>query len=187
MCKVGDGLSRPVLIARETFSTRKIRRLKRDFCRSIASVILSVSEGSLFSQVIYCRGYSGEEPPLPIPNREVKLTIADGTAPPGGRVGSCGSSKALKVKRPPGLFCRRTAPTGAHVTPSLSSLPSGEGWPPCSLFTYFVHVLGCFCGRSWDFAMLVHVVGRFCGRGGENVAETRGGGEKSHKNAYLWI
>ena len=45
----------------------------------------------LFSQVIYCRGYSGEEPPLPIPNREVKLTIADGTAPPGGRVGSCGS------------------------------------------------------------------------------------------------
>ena len=34
-------------------------------------------------------GYSGEVPPLPIPNREVKLTIADGTAPPGGRVGSC--------------------------------------------------------------------------------------------------
>ena len=37
----------------------------------------------------YCGGYSGEDPPLPIPNREVKLTIADGTAPPGGRVGSC--------------------------------------------------------------------------------------------------
>ena len=52
----------------------------------------------LFSQVIYCRGYSGEEPPLPIPNREVKLTIADGTAPPGGRVGSCGFSKALTLK-----------------------------------------------------------------------------------------
>ena len=34
-------------------------------------------------------GYSSEVPPLPIPNREVKLTIADGTAPPGGRVGSC--------------------------------------------------------------------------------------------------
>ena len=25
-------------------------------------------------------GYSGEVPPLPIPNREVKLTCADGTA-----------------------------------------------------------------------------------------------------------
>ena len=42
----------------------------------------------LFSET-YCGGYSGEDPPLPIPNREVKLTIADGTAPPGGRVGSC--------------------------------------------------------------------------------------------------
>ena len=41
------------------------------------------------SQVTYCGGYSGDEPPLPIPNREVKLTSADGTAPPGGRVGRC--------------------------------------------------------------------------------------------------
>ena len=41
----------------------------------------------LFSER-YCGGYSGEDPPLPIPNREVKLTIADGTALPGGRVGS---------------------------------------------------------------------------------------------------
>ena len=45
-----------------------------------------------FLSAIYCGGYSGEDPPLPIPNREVKLTIADGTAPPGGRVGSCRSS-----------------------------------------------------------------------------------------------
>ena len=42
----------------------------------------------LFSET-YCGGYSGEDPPLPIPNREVKLTSADGTALPGGRVGSC--------------------------------------------------------------------------------------------------
>ena len=42
----------------------------------------------LFSQVIYYGGYSGEDPPLTIPNREVKLTIADGTDPPVGRVGS---------------------------------------------------------------------------------------------------
>ena len=48
----------------------------------------SHSLSCLFSET-YCGGYSGEDPPLPIPNREVKLTIADGTAPPGGRVGSC--------------------------------------------------------------------------------------------------
>ena len=46
------------------------------------------------SQVKYCGGYSGEDPPLPIPNREVKLTSADGTAPPGGRVGSCRFSES---------------------------------------------------------------------------------------------
>ena len=33
-------------------------------------------------------GYCGEVPPLPIPNREVKLTCADGTAMQSGRVGS---------------------------------------------------------------------------------------------------
>ena len=42
----------------------------------------------IFSQDIYCGGYSGEDPPLPIPNREVKLACADGTATPCGRVGS---------------------------------------------------------------------------------------------------
>ena len=42
----------------------------------------------MYLSEIYCRGYSGEDPPLPIPNREVKLTIADGTDPPVGRVGS---------------------------------------------------------------------------------------------------
>ena len=59
---------------------------------------------SLFSQVTYCRGYSGEDPPLPIPNREVKLTHADGTDPPVGRVGRRGSSEALDVIRRPGLL-----------------------------------------------------------------------------------
>ena len=59
----------------------------------------------LFSET-YCGGYSGEDPPLPIPNREVKLTIADGTAPPGGRVGSCHfyiqSPRHLTMS---GIFC----------------------------------------------------------------------------------
>ena len=58
----------------------------------------------LFSQVAYCGGYSGEVPPLPIPNREVKLTHADGTDPPGGRVGSRRSSEALSSARLAGLL-----------------------------------------------------------------------------------
>ena len=33
-------------------------------------------------------GYNDVDPPLPIPNREVKRVCADGTARPGGRVGS---------------------------------------------------------------------------------------------------
>ena len=36
----------------------------------------------------YLGGYSAEVPPLPIPNRVVKLSIADGTALRCGRVGS---------------------------------------------------------------------------------------------------
>ena len=59
----------------------------------------------LFSQVTYCGGYSGEVPPLPIPNREVKLTHADGTDPPVGRVGSRRSSEALSSARLAGLLC----------------------------------------------------------------------------------
>ena len=39
-------------------------------------------------QWVLLGGYSSEVPPLPIPNREVKLTNADGTAYLGGRVGS---------------------------------------------------------------------------------------------------
>ena len=43
----------------------------------------------IFPIVTYCGGYSAGAPPLPIPNREVKPGRADGTAPPGGRVGRC--------------------------------------------------------------------------------------------------
>ena len=52
--------------------------------------------------VTYCGGYSREVPPLPIPNREVKLTGADGTAPPGGRVGSCRSLRVPRSKHSAG-------------------------------------------------------------------------------------
>ena len=62
----------------------------------------------MYLSEIYCRGYSGEDPPLPIPNREVKLTIADGTDPSVGRVGSCRSSKARESNDSRAFF-RRTA------------------------------------------------------------------------------
>ena len=51
-------------------------------------------------------GYCGEVPPLPIPNREVKLTCADGTAMQCGRVGSrLLSSRASDFERFLRLFC----------------------------------------------------------------------------------
>ena len=75
-CKASNGFSRPVLIARDLFC-------KPEFL------------SGYLSQVKYCGGYSGEDPPLTIPNREVKLTSADGTATPSGRVGSCRFSEHL--------------------------------------------------------------------------------------------
>ena len=45
-------------------------------------------------------GYSSEVPPLPIPNREVKLAYADGTAFSCGRVGS----RLFKPSRKTWLF-----------------------------------------------------------------------------------
>ena len=82
-CTHGNMFSRPVLIARTLSFTGKIKQETR-FELIYLGVFLSAK---------YCGGYSGGEPPLPIPNREVKPAIADGTAPPGGRVGSCRSSK----------------------------------------------------------------------------------------------
>ena len=49
-------------------------------------------------------GYSGEVPPLPIPNREVKLTNADGTAYLSGRVGSRLFKEQIERFAP--FFCR---------------------------------------------------------------------------------
>ena len=51
-------------------------------------------------------GYCGEVPPLPIPNREVKLTCADGTAMQCGRVGSrLLLSGSLDYESSRGFFC----------------------------------------------------------------------------------
>ena len=53
-------------------------------------------------------GYSGGVPPLPIPNREVKPVIADGTAMQCGRVGSrlllVGGFPETQSGKPP-VFC----------------------------------------------------------------------------------
>ena len=73
------------------------------------------------SQVTYCGGYSGDEPPLTIPNREVKLTSADGTAPPGGRVGRCRFSEARSRQLDRASFVVRQRPTG---TPTPYDPPS---------------------------------------------------------------
>ena len=59
----------------------------------------------IFSQDIYCGGYSGEDPPLPIPNREVKLACADGTATPCGRVGSRPFKQRVHSKMSGLFFC----------------------------------------------------------------------------------
>lgn len=79
--------------------------------------VLSSLPWSFLSSKI-CGGYSGGVPPLPIPNREVKPVIADGSALSGVRVGSC-------------RFSTRTSDTGCpgflFVTSSISVLC-------CSLF-----------------------------------------------------
>ena len=91
----------------------------------------------LFSET-YCGGYSGEDPPLPIPNREVKLTIADGTAPPGGRVGSCHAlTKSLEVFDFEAFFVRASMsqPQSASLTAPFRGMPTAPfsrvGRPRC--------------------------------------------------------
>ena len=81
-CKDRDIFSRVVLITRKAF------------LHTISSSVYVkglVELGPLKKSQVKQRslgGYSSELPPLPIPNREVKLTHADGTAYLGGRVGS---------------------------------------------------------------------------------------------------
>ena len=88
----------------------------------------------VFSQVIYSGGYSDGEPPLPIPNREAKPVIADGTARPGGRVGSRRAWKESSDERSFGdsFSCLQVC-SGAHQLPTPyvhacvpAALPSGK-------------------------------------------------------------
>ena len=65
----------------------------------------------------YLGGYSAEVPPLPIPNRVVKLSIADGTALRCGRVGSRHFQKLDIVRYRASLYMWRCY---------LLSFPSGS-------------------------------------------------------------
>ena len=49
-------------------------------CQTIPSAPGSIRNGYAHVKKVLLGGYSSEVPPLPIPNREVKLTNADGTA-----------------------------------------------------------------------------------------------------------
>ena len=73
-CKASDGLSRAVLIARElllgAFSYGENGKVWTDSFSFLVELVNNHISG----------GYGSGVPPLPIPNREVKPTRADGTA-----------------------------------------------------------------------------------------------------------
>ena len=66
-------------------------------------------------------GYCGEVPPLPIPNREVKLTCADGTAMQCGRVGSRLLSSRASITKVVGAFLFSC---GFVFFPQISQMPT---------------------------------------------------------------
>ena len=102
-CKHSNVFSRPVLIARNLSG-------KPDF------------KPRDLSQEIYCGGYISVDPPLPIPNREVKHTGADGSAIPSVRVGSCRFSRPSS-RQDPGV--------------SFFLLVLGRPQGPCALFVLY--------------------------------------------------
>ena len=90
-------------------------------------------------------GYCGEVPPLPIPNREVKLTCADGTAMQCGRVGSrLLLSRASDFERFLRLFCFHANLSFSHADCFLGHADFADGADLFSLFflfpTYFPDV-----------------------------------------------
>ena len=111
-CNAGNGISRPVLIARNLL---------------VKIVFKADSISGCVFQEKYCGGFSSVDPPLSIPNREVKRTYADGTDRPVGRVGSRRSWKSLTSSDARDFFYPRTAPTlftegRSPQTPCVASL-----------------------------------------------------------------
>ena len=83
-------------------------------------------------------GYCGEVPPLPIPNREVKLTCADGTAMQCGRVGSCLLSiSEASITKVVGAFL--FSYSSAFLSPSF--FPQIDGSSSFYLFTLLLFYL----------------------------------------------
>ena len=143
-CKGGDVLSRPVLIARYLFR------------------VLSFLPSDL-SQVTYCGGYGGGDPPLPIPNREVKPAGADGSAPPGVRVGSCRFSGAPETIRfVPG--------TPSFMPPATTWLPARR-LCPAQATTLFYAGFGLDSGQSACHVVVVSGIEPFFPSPGPLVAE----------------
>ena len=145
-CKASNGFSRPVLIARDLLSKPRL-------------------QPRYLSQVTYCGGYSGEDPPLPIQNSEVKLTSADGTAPPGGRVGSCRFSEVpIEVTFSRDFFFCARGGACPKSTPSVSSTPARMAQKAdCTLRSgLFGQPGGGDCGCWRCFVLVVFFVGRVC-------------------------
>ena len=125
---------------------------------------------NIFSQVIYSGGYSDGEPPLPIPNREAKPVIADGTARPGGRVGSRRALKESSDERSSGdsFSCLQVCEE-AHQLPTpyvhagiVLDCPYDRTMFECilvlSLSYLYVHAgiaVGCSCCRCMFESVLV--------------------------------
>ena len=125
---------------------------------------------NIFSQVIYSGGYSDGEPPLPIPNREAKPVIADGTARPGGRVGSRRAWKESSDEKSSGdsFSCLQVCEE-AHQLPTpyvhagiVVDCPYGRTMFECilvlSLSYLYVHAgisVGCSCCRCMFESVLV--------------------------------
>ena len=125
---------------------------------------------NIFSQVIYSGGYSDGEPPLPIPNREAKPVIADGTARPGGRVGSRRAWKESSDERSSGdSFSCLWVCEGTHPLPTpyvhagiVVDCPYARTMFECilvlSLSYLYVHAgiaVGCPCCRCMFESVLV--------------------------------
>ena len=100
-------------------SKPSITNCPNTFFRKVHSFSCWLSIESRGTVVLYCQiqfacvqirhtplsgGYCGEVPPLPIPNREVKLTCADGTAMQCGRVGSRLLSSRASITKVVGAF-----------------------------------------------------------------------------------
>ena len=90
-------------------------------------------------------GYSSEVPPLPIPNREVKLTNADGTAYLSGRVGS----RLFKEQ------IERFAPFFCWYMGSVESRPADNDTPSRACFNsipiYYTYQIPDLIARSGLF------------------------------------